>query len=495
MLSALLLCAGQAPAETPRSADFDGDGIVDFPDFLAFVEKFGSRQGDEKYEAKYDLNGDGEIGMSDFLIFKNASQVRSGDPATKVVAQAQISGLAFRVEGNNIAVLWASAGSGITDYRIQWNKADEEWNTWRDNGGTAFPTGTSYTIENLSPGRYKIRVRARINRVGGPWSSEVVATIHDEQDDPLIAALGTVMTDSLALIALYNSTTGASWTNNTNWGSSEPLGDWFGVYTNSDGRVTTVNLGRSNQANNTGNNLSGMIPSELGDLDKLRSLYLHNNQLTGSIPTQLGSLDSLEQLNLGGNQLSGMIPSELGDLDKLRSLLLNDNQLTGSIPTQLGSLDSLQTLILYENQLSGMIPSELGDLDKLGSLSLYENSLTGSIPSELGDLDSLRILSLYGNQLSGSIPASLGNLTNLWRLTLRINSLTGSIPTELGSLDKLEQLYLEGNQLGGSIPSQLGSLTSLKQLTLQSNQLTGSIPTSSWAISPTWRSCPCGATS
>ena len=30
---------------------------------------FGARQGDEKYEAKYDLNGDGEIGFSDFVIF------------------------------------------------------------------------------------------------------------------------------------------------------------------------------------------------------------------------------------------------------------------------------------------------------------------------------------------------------------------------------------------------------------------------------------------
>ena len=49
--------------------DFDGDGIVGFPDFLQFVAQFGLSQGDAGYDAKYDLDGDGTIGFSDFLIF------------------------------------------------------------------------------------------------------------------------------------------------------------------------------------------------------------------------------------------------------------------------------------------------------------------------------------------------------------------------------------------------------------------------------------------
>ena len=49
--------------------DFDGDGTIGIGDFLIFVDVFGSRQGDEKYEARYDLDGNGEIGISDFLIF------------------------------------------------------------------------------------------------------------------------------------------------------------------------------------------------------------------------------------------------------------------------------------------------------------------------------------------------------------------------------------------------------------------------------------------
>ena len=48
--------------------DFDGSGIVDFPDFLMFVSAFGSEEGQDKYEVKYDLNSDGKIAFEDLLI-------------------------------------------------------------------------------------------------------------------------------------------------------------------------------------------------------------------------------------------------------------------------------------------------------------------------------------------------------------------------------------------------------------------------------------------
>ena len=51
--------------------DFDQNGAVDFPDFLLFVGKFGSKQGDERYEDRFDLDGNGAIDFPDFLIFVN----------------------------------------------------------------------------------------------------------------------------------------------------------------------------------------------------------------------------------------------------------------------------------------------------------------------------------------------------------------------------------------------------------------------------------------
>ncbi len=56
----------QFQAVTP---DFNGDGRVGFADFLAFGNQFGARQGDGRYDAKYDLGSDGAIGFGDFLIF------------------------------------------------------------------------------------------------------------------------------------------------------------------------------------------------------------------------------------------------------------------------------------------------------------------------------------------------------------------------------------------------------------------------------------------
>ena len=52
--------------------DFNGDGMVNFADFLAFGGQYGSRQGDGRYDAKYDLDSDGAIGFGDFLIFGNS---------------------------------------------------------------------------------------------------------------------------------------------------------------------------------------------------------------------------------------------------------------------------------------------------------------------------------------------------------------------------------------------------------------------------------------
>ena len=49
--------------------DFNGDGRVDFGDFVAFGMHFGASLGDARYEAKYDLDQDGTIGFGDFLIF------------------------------------------------------------------------------------------------------------------------------------------------------------------------------------------------------------------------------------------------------------------------------------------------------------------------------------------------------------------------------------------------------------------------------------------
>ena len=272
-----------------------------------------------------------------------------------------------------------------------------------------------------------------------------------------------------ALIALYSSTNGNSWTDNNGWEEAQRDTEctWYGV-TCEGGSVVEIDL-RSN-------NLEGTIPSELGQLTFLEKLYLNDNQLTGAIPPELGDLNNLLYIALSTNQLDGAIPLQLRQLTVLERLYLYDNQLTGTIPDWLGDLTSLVRLELGSNQLTGEIPVELGDLTNLTHLTLYRNQLDGDIPVELGNLGSLIHLSLYDNQLTGTIPVELGNLTNLTYLALSTNQLTGAIPFELSNLRVIERLYLYNNQLTGTIPDWLGDLTSLVRLELGSNQLTGEIP-------------------
>ena len=218
-----------------------------------------------------------------------------------------------------------------------------------------------------------------------------------------------------ALVALYEATNGAGWTRNHNWRTDRPLHIWDGVGVDDDGRVVRLDLPH--------NNLSGILPPELGWLSNLRWLSLPGNQLTESIPPELGELLQLEYLALGLNKLTGPIPPALGQLSNLRSLSLYSH----------GPADPT-------NQLTGPIPSELGRLSQLESLNLKGNQLlTGPIPPELGQLSNLRSLGLGGNKLTGSIPPELGRLSNLRRLGLSYNQLTGSIPPELMQLQQLEQ--------------------------------------------------------
>ena len=278
-----------------------------------------------------------------------------------------------------------------------------------------------------------------------------------------------VSPDRDALVALYRATGGDNWTNRANWLNQEaPIGLWYGVTTDINGRVTRLDL-RQNQ-------LTGEIPPDLGSLTNLETLYLAINSLTGEIPAELGSLSNLVSLNLRRNQLSGAIPAELGSLLNLRNLELPYNSLSGEIPAELGSLSNLRTAYLHDNQLTGEIPSDLGNLPNLDRLELARNRLGGAIPGELGNLHSLTYLSLSGNQLRGKIPAELGNLPILWGLVLSGNQLSGEIPGELGNLAELEWLLLSDNQLTGEIPVELGNLAFLEWLSLSDNQLTGEIP-------------------
>ncbi len=242
--------------------------------------------------------------------------------------------------------------------------------------------------------------------------------------------------DSLALVALYDSTDGANWTDNTRWLTAS-VSTWFGV-TVSGGRVTDVSL--------SSNNLNGHIPQEIGNLTNLNSLVLTGNQLTGGIPDEIYQLTNLFSLRLDSNQLEGSISSDIGNLVNLVSLFLSDNLLTDSIPAEIENLENLKTLHLRFNQLSGSIPIQMYNLKTLTVINLSVNQLQGTIPPQIGNLVNLREYSVPENNMHGTIPDELGNLVELRALWLAGNDFEGALPNGIGNMPLLSHLRLENNQ-------------------------------------------------
>ena len=159
-----------------------------------------------------------------------------------------------------------------------------------------------------------------------------------------------------------------------NWSADIPITQWDGIAVGDSG-VKTLELGD--------NELTGVIPAELGDLSQLEWLSLYDNELTGVIPPALGRLSQLEWLDLSGNVLIGSVPPELSQLIALRGLYLYGNQLIGSIPLELSQLTALRGLRLDNNGLTGVIPPALGRLTELEELNLDGNALIGCAPETL----------------------------------------------------------------------------------------------------------------
>ncbi len=83
----LALTLSLLQAQILLKADFNGDGTVDFDDFFAFADAFGTKQGDAKFNTKYDLDGKGSVDLSDFFLFAADFGKTSSSSGTSVADQ------------------------------------------------------------------------------------------------------------------------------------------------------------------------------------------------------------------------------------------------------------------------------------------------------------------------------------------------------------------------------------------------------------------------
>jgi hypothetical protein len=125
--------------------------------------------------------------------------------------------------------------------------------------------------------------------------------------------------ECMALVALYDSTNGPGWVDNSGWLTTNTPCSWTGITCTGD-QISHISLPY--------NRLTGHLPPALGDLEDLYALYLSHNQLSGVIPVTIGNLSKLDELDLTYNRLSGPVPESVTHIDQR---MVWGNQLEGTI--------------------------------------------------------------------------------------------------------------------------------------------------------------------
>lgn len=275
-------------------------------------------------------------------------------PATVDVSPETAEFTAFRGTVRLTATVRDQDGNVMDTVGVKWSSEDAD----------VAEVGATGVVTALGTGVVEIAATA------GAASGEATVTVRLPQRD--------------ALVRFYESLDGDSWPENGNWTTKTELNTWYGIETDGGGNVTAV--------------------------------VLISNNLSGELPREIAILEHLVDLNLAFNEgISGIIPSEIGELKKLRSLQLHHNLLTGPVPPEIANLTDLRVLDLHHNPLTGPVPDWLGDLPDLTWLSLWGTELNGPLPASLGNLRHLEGLFLHhATKLRGPLPRSLMNLNLDW---------------------------------------------------------------------------------
>lgn len=257
------------------------------------------------------------------------------------------------------------------------------------------------------------------------------------------------------------------------------------------------------------------MPKSIGELKKLKRIYIRNNKLK-SLPSSLWQCSDLEELLVSHNLLTiNSFPPGMNSLLKLNSLDLSENDFS-TLPEDVCLIEKLESLrlincsliqlptqvkwknlkVLYiDNNHLKSLPSSLnvctnleklyGDRNELDSVEMQFNLMSSldTIYFQRSKLTSLplsfspkALTSVYltENELS-VFPIGVLDCLNLKRLVLAKN-LIREIPPEIGLLVKLTVLNIDNNKIR-QLPDPIGKLKALRVLSACYNQLR-SLPSS-----------------
>ncbi|MEN8218851.1 MAG: Calx-beta domain-containing protein [Pseudomonadota bacterium] len=268
------------------------------------------------------------------LTLKNATGGATiGDPATAVVTITdddstekhsilQFSKTEFTVKENvhtaqaiiTVERIGGSDGIVLVEHATSDDSAKADSDYTETKGGVRWEDGDDddktflvHIINDDKPENDETFIVSLANPIGGAQigtPDTATVTIKDNDNSDLCKKVtGISKKECQALIALYDSTDGENWTNNTGWKATKSPCNWYGMNCQG-GHVTGLTLGN--------NNLKGSISKKLSKLKQLKILLLNNNKLSGNIPSSLMKLKKLTYLDLNDNCLEKRVSKKLG---------------------------------------------------------------------------------------------------------------------------------------------------------------------------------------
>ena len=401
--------------------DFDQNGTVDISDFLLFVGKFGSKQGDETYEDRFDLDGNGTVDISDFLIFVKdfgKASPGSGDENDVNIPDANLRAVIADSlgKGRDEAITRAEMAS-LTHLEAQGANIS-------DLTGLQFATNLTYlwltgnAITDLSP-------LCELTNL-----TDLVLFANAITD---ISALSN-LTNLIHLNLNHNTVSDISVLSNlTNL-------EWLFL---ADNAITNISA-LSNLTHLMGLHLSGNSISDisiLSNLNNLTELWLSYSAITDI--SALSGLTNLMWLDISGTSIPDL--SVLSNLNNLRQLSLSDN----CIPdlSVLSNLNNLTYLNLSDNRISDLSP-------------LVANTRFGS-----GDEVDVRNNPLSAESLNTHIPALQSRGVNVQfdnqSVLVCIPILPKDLSVDAGSSHTLQANYLYVDREGIRPEGQRGHVTAV----------------------------------
>jgi hypothetical protein len=372
----------------------------------------------------------------------------------------------------------------------------------------------------------------------GTYYCEIVAgtkAIVDPAPQPT-TGLDSEEGDIAGLEALYNSTNGGNWDNNTNWSASGMSLDPapYGVTVESIGgenRVTSIDL-RSNS-------LSGILPNEIGNFRQIFYWNVKHNQLTGGIPQSIENwvniIDEYWSYRLADdvnkdfpnldlhngyedystNFFDGVYPDVWANRTNLEVFQLHGSYCTTIFYESMSACVNLGWIFCaWSYELNQQLPTALFNLPKLYQMKINRsNGLQGPLPTTV-DLPELRIYGVDRHRtLTGPLPDLTGSkklqhyaarnrhtdefpsylfdgsfplfrtLYLAWNGSDGTTGITGQLPDLTASANNISILVLDlvGNKMDGPIPDSLALHQGLIITDLRYNNFTGEIPQNGWS--------------